>query len=437
MSRRDFLKLGGAATIATIALGMVPEVKGASITVLPKRGRMLNYKIGRKTPSICTYCAGGCGLLVTSLEGSSADLREGDIYAKNLERDYSARGRVIEVEGDPYSPINEGALCSKPTAYLQVVNSDRRVLYPMKRTNPKKGINEDPGWVRITWDEAYQIIAAKVKEAMVGLKYKQGESVSGAGEDYYVKGIDSPIGWYGSAYWNNEENYLAKKLASTLFCSLNIDHQARKCHASTVTGLANTFGFGAMTNHIVDAKNSKVFLIMSNPAESHSMEFRWVRKAIDENGAKVIVLDPRYNKTTSQADIYAKYRSGSEAAFWLGMIKYIIDNKRWDENFVKTRTNAPYDLNGNNVGIDHPDSIFSKLKEIVKSYTTEEVVKITGIPQEKLLQIYDVYTDPKNRPGNIYYAMGTTQHTNATQAIRAYAIVQLLLGNMGVPGGGV
>ncbi len=417
LTRRDFLKLGTAA----FALGALSQMGAAETKIfewpggeLPTSEKMQKYKAGKQTPSICPYCAGGCGLLVTSIGG-----------------------KVVEIEGDPYHPINEGAECAKLAAYIQLVNSDRRILYPMKRTNPKKGINEDPGWVRITWDEAYQIIAKKVKEAMESIKYKQGESVAGAGEDYYVKGIDSPVGWYGSAYWNNEENYLAKKLTSTLFCSLNIDHQARKCHASTVAGLANTFGFGAMTNHIVDAKNSKVFLIMSNPAESHSMEFRWVRKAIDENGAKVIVLDPRYNKTTSQADIYAKYRSGSEAAFWLGMIKYIIDNKRWDTKFVNERTNAPYDLNGNNVGIDHPDSIFSKLKEIVKNYTTEEVVRITGIPQDKLLQIYDVFTDPKNRPGNIYYAMGTTQHTNATQAIRAYAIVQLLLGNMGVPGGGV
>jgi formate dehydrogenase major subunit len=416
LTRRDFLKLGTAAFAvgALSQMGAAEKIFELPGSELPTSEKMQKYKAGKQTPSICPYCAGGCGLLVTSIGG-----------------------KVVEIEGDPYHPINEGAACAKLAAYIQLVNSSRRILYPMKRTNPKKGINEDPGWVRITWDEAYQIIAAKVKEAMAGLKYKQGESSTGAGEDYYVKGIDSPIGWYGSAYWNNEENYLAKKLASTLFCSLNIDHQARKCHASTVTGLANTFGFGAMTNHIVDAKNSKVFLIMSNPAESHSMEFRWVRKAIDENGAKVIVLDPRYNKTTSQADIYAKYRSGSEAAFWLGMIKYIIDNKRWDDKFVNERTNAPYDLNGNKVGIDHPDSIFSKLKEIVKNYTTEEVVRITGIPQDKLLQIYDVFTDPKNRPGNIYYAMGTTQHTNATQAIRAYAIVQLLLGNMGVPGGGV
>lgn len=439
ISRRDFLKLGGAATVATIALGMVPGVKGASITVLPKRGRMLNYKIGRKTPSICTYCAGGCGLLVTSLEGSSADLREGDIYAKNLERDYSARGKVVEIEGDPYHPINEGALCSKPTAYLQVVNSDRRVLYPMKRTNPNKGENEDPGWVRISWDEAYSIIASKVKEALTNVPYKRTNTTTGK-DDYYYVGKDSPVAWLGSSYWNNEECYLGRKFMA-LLGSNNIEHQARKCHASTVVALANTFGFGAMTNHIVDAKNSKCFLIMSNPAESHTMEFKWVTKAKENNNAIIIHLDPRYNRTTAKADIYARYRSGSEAAVFLGLIRYLLYEKpeRIDKTFVGSRTNAPYDLNGNFLSDweTNSNSIFNRLKTLVANYTPEEVSRITGMPVDKFLEVADAFTDPNNRPGNIYYAMGTTQHTNAVQAIRAQAILQLLLGNMGVPGGGV
>jgi formate dehydrogenase major subunit len=416
---------------------MVPGVKGASITVLPKRGRMLNYKIGRKTPSICAYCAGGCGLLITSLVGSSADLREGDIYAKNLERDYSARGKVVEIEGDPYHPINKGALCSKPSAFLQVVNSDRRILYPMKRTNPRKGENEDPGWVRISWDEAYSIIASKVKEALTNVPYKRTNTITGK-DDYYYVGKDSPVAWLGSSYWNNEECYLARKLMA-LIGSNNIEHQARKCHASTVVALANTFGFGAMTNHIIDAKNSKCFLIMSNPAESHTMEFKWVTKAKEDNNAIIIHLDPRYNRTTAKADIYVRYRSGSEAAIYLGMIRYLLYEKpeRIDRTFVENRTNAPYDLNGNLVGLEDPNSIFNRLKALVAKYTPEEVSRITGMPVDKFLLVADTFTDPKNRPGNIYYAMGTTQHTNAVQAIRAQAILQLLLGNIGVPGGGI
>ncbi len=437
VSRRNFLKLCGTATIATFALGMVPEVKGAELTELPKRGRILNYKRGRKTPSICSYCSGGCGLTVTSLEGTSSDMREGDIYATNLERDHSARGKVIEIEGDPYHPINEGALCSKPSALLQFVNSDRRVLYPMKRTNPKKGENEDPKWVRISWEEAYSTIASKIKDATANVPYKRTNPVTGK-EDYYYIGKDSPISWLGSSYWNNEECYLGRKMIS-LMGSNNVEHQARKCHASTVVGLANTFGFGAMNNHIVDAKNSKCFLVMSNPAESHSMEFRWVMKAIEDNNATVIHLDPRYNRTSARAHIHVRYRSGAEAAVCLGLIRYLLHEKpaRIDRQYVENRTNAPYDLDGKQVGLDDPGSIFQKLKAQVAKYTPEEVYRISGMPKDKFLLVADTYTDPKNRPGNIYYAMGTTQHTNAVQAIRAQAILQLLLGNIGVPGGGV
>ncbi len=437
INRRNFVKLCGTATIASFALGMVSEAKSAAITELPKRGRMLNYKKGRKTPSICSYCAGGCGLIVTSHEGSSSDMRDGDIYAKNLGRDFSARGKVIEIEGDAYNPINEGALCSKPAALLQMVNSDRRVQYPMKRTNPKKGENEDPRWVRISWDEAYSVIASKIKDAMTGLPYRRTNPVTGK-EDYYYVGKDSPVSWLGSSYWNNEECYLSRKMMA-LLGSNNIEHQARKCHASTVVGLANTFGFGAMTNHIVDAKNSKCFLIMSNPAESHSMEFRWVTKAVEDNNAIVIHLDPRYNRTSAKAHIHGRYRSGAEAAIFLGMIRYLLYEKpeRMDRSYVESRTNAPYDLNGNLVGLDDPSSIFNKLKALVVNYTPDEVVRVSGISKDKFLLAVDTFTDPKNRPGNIYYAMGTTQHTNAVQAIRAQAILQLLLGNIGVPGGGI
>jgi molybdopterin-containing oxidoreductase family molybdopterin binding subunit len=92
--------------------------------------------VGRKIPSICIYCAGGCGVLATVIDDA-----------------------IIEIEGDPDHPINEGALCSKAAAYIQLVNNDRRLLTPMKRTNPRKGVDEDPGWVPITWEEAFKMIA--------------------------------------------------------------------------------------------------------------------------------------------------------------------------------------------------------------------------------------------------------------------------------------
>ena len=409
MDRRNFIKIAGAASIASLALKdiigkSIPTANASDLTST----KYENYKIGQRIPTICPYCAGGCGLIVTTLQG-----------------------KIIEVEGDPNHPINQGATCSKAAAALQLYTSDRRILYPMKRTNPLKGKDEDPQWQQITWDEAYTTISNKVKDALTGVPYKHGSN-------YYYNGKDNPISWLGSSYWNNEECYLARKLIS-LLGSNNVEHQARKCHASTVAALGSTFGFGAMTNHVIDAKNSKCFLIMSNPAESHTMEFKWVQEAVD-NGATIIVLDPRFTRTAAKAHIYSRYRSGSEAAIFLGLIRYVIYEKpdRLDETFLVTRTNAPYKTDGEGPLADwmtNTESIFGKLKALVNRYTPDEVERISGIPKAKFILVADTFSG--NKPSNIYYSMGTTQHSNATQAIRAHAILQLLLGNMGKPGGGV
>jgi formate dehydrogenase major subunit len=413
-SRRSFFKFVGAAGVSALALEAVSKEQEPRRFV-PTKEKMRAYELGKRVPSICTYCAGGCGMIVTSIGG-----------------------KAVEIEGDVEHPVNGGALCSKASAYIQLVNSDRRLLEPMKRTNPRKGTDQDPGWARISWDEAFEIIASKVAETMANARFTHEENIGGRTvTNYYYVGKDHPIGWHGSSYWNNEECYLGKKFIS-LLGSMNVEHQARKCHASTVAALANTFGFGAMTNHVIDAKNSKVFLIMSNPVESHTLEFKWVQMARD-NGAKIIVLDPRYNRTASKADIFGHYRSGGEAAIFLGLIRYALFEKpqyvNW--NFLENRTNAPYDLDGKELSDwrDNPNSIIGKLKSQVSKYTPDEVQRISGLSKEKLVAVAETFMS--NKPSNIYYSMGTTQHTNATQAIRAQAILQLLLGNMGVPGGGV
>lgn len=415
-TRRDFLKLC-AAIPAVLSLPSEGSPLLGSKTFSKTLGeeKMAIYKMGRRIPSICVYCAGGCGVILTEVGG-----------------------KVIEAEGDPYHPINKGSTCSKLAAYIQLINSERRLLRPMMRTNPNKGVDEDPGWVYISWDQALQIISEKVVEAIESHEYMHEEIVGGnIVQNYYRVGIDSPVMWHGSSYWNNEECYLGKKIIS-LLGSTNVEHQARKCHASTVAALANTFGFGAMTNHIIDAKNSKCFLIMSNPVESHTMEFKWVLEARDK-GAIIINLDPRFNRTSSKADIYAKYRSGAEASIFLGLIHLLINEmpQYIDTTFVESRTNASYDLNGNFLAdwMTNPSSIFSKLKDLVDDYSPDEVERVSGVKAEKLREVARTFFS--NKPSNIYYAMGTTQHTNATQAIRSQAILQLLLGNMGIPGGGV
>ena len=230
-----------------------------------------------------------------------------------------------------------------------------------------------------------------------------------------------------------------------------------------------------MTNHWIDIRNSDVILIMgSNPASNHPVAFKWITAAM-EKGAKVICVDPRFTQSAAKSHVYAPLRSGTDIAFLGGMIKYIIENKLYFEEYVKNYTNASFLVNpdlklpGDNNGVfsglaegkydkatwayqtegdgiikkdptlQNPNCVFQLLKKHYSRYTPEIVNKITGTPIDKLIEIYKLYgsTGTPDRAGNELYAMGWTQHTIGTQNIRTMCIIQLLLGNMGIPGGGV
>jgi len=230
-----------------------------------------------------------------------------------------------------------------------------------------------------------------------------------------------------------------------------------------------------MTNHWIDIENSDCILIMgSNAASNHPISFKYVTKAMDK-GTKMINVDPRFTQTSSKADIYASLRSGSDIAFLGGMIKYLLDNNLIQEKYVQYYTNAPFLVNpeiklpGDNEGVfsglvdakydksswsfqtdakgvikkdkslENPNCVYQLLKKHYSRYDLDIVSRITGTPKEKLLEVYKEYTKTGKvgKAGTIMYAMGWTQHTVGVQNIRAMGIIQLLLGNMGVAGGGV
>ncbi len=232
-----------------------------------------------------------------------------------------------------------------------------------------------------------------------------------------------------------------------------------------------------MTNHWIDFKNADIILVMgANPAENHPISMKWIMKA-RERGAKLIVVDPRFTRTAAKADIYAPMRSGTDIAFLGGMINYILKNNLYFKDYVVNYTNAaflvnhdfkgPGDLNGVFSGYDEktrkydkktwsyqmdekgipkkdptlkdPHCVFQLLKKHYSRYTIDKVSAITGTPKEKLVEVYKAYasTGKPNRAGTELYAMGWTQHTIGTQNIRAMSIIQLLLGNMGMAGGGI
>ena len=229
-----------------------------------------------------------------------------------------------------------------------------------------------------------------------------------------------------------------------------------------------------MTNHWIDIRNSDCILVMgSNAAENHPISFKWVTKA-RKNGATLISVDPRFTRTSALADIYAPLRSGTDVAFLGGMLKYILDNNRIHFPYVSEYTNASfliderfdfhdglftgynpktrkydkstwkYQLDENGIpkrdkSLKHPRCVYQLLKKHFSRYTLDKVSKITGTPKDKLLKVYDTYsrTYKPDKAGTCMYAMGWTQHTVGTQNIRTMAIIQLLLGNIGVAGGGI
>ena len=229
-----------------------------------------------------------------------------------------------------------------------------------------------------------------------------------------------------------------------------------------------------MTNNWVDIKNANLIIVQGgNPAEAHPVGFRWAIEA-KKNGAKIIVVDPRFNRTASVADLHAPIRSGSDIAFLMGVIRYLLETNQIQHEYVKHYTNASFlinegykfedglfsgfneekrnydkstwnyqfDENGNakrDMTLQHPRCVINILKDHVSRYTPEMVERVTGVKQKVFLQICEEIgkTSAPNKTMTHLYALGFTEHTIGTQNIRSMAMIQLLLGNIGMPGGGI
>jgi formate dehydrogenase (coenzyme F420) alpha subunit len=240
----------------------------------------------KRVPSLCPYCAVGCGLYLV------------------VERD-----KAVGIEYMTDHPACEGALCPKGNAVLEVLNHEERLKYPMKKVGGE--------FVRISWDEALETAA------------------SGLARSIKKHGPRS-LGFLASSRCNNEENYLMQKL-SRLLGSPNVDNCARLCHSPTVVGLGAVFGTGAMTNNLLDIENSRcIFAIGTNFTEAHPIVSRWVQKA-KEKGATIIVADPRITSTSWMADIHLRINPGSDIDLLRGMMKVIMDEGLADRNFIDER----------------------------------------------------------------------------------------------------
>jgi formate dehydrogenase major subunit len=288
------------------------------------------------------------------------------------------------------NPFNLGAHCAKGASVREHAHGERRLRYPMKLV--------DGAWTRIGWDQAIEEIGDRI------LQIRK------------ASGPDS-VYWLGSAKFSNEGAYLFRKFAA-LWGTNNVDHQARICHSTTVAGVANTWGYGAMTNSYNDMHKSRaIFLIGGNPAEAHPVSLLHMLKAREGNKAPLIVCDPRFTRTAAHATEYVRLRPGSDIPLIYGILWHIFENGWEDREFIRQRV----------WGMD-------QIRDEVAKYTPDEVERVTGVPEAQVRRVALLLAE--NRPATVIWCMGITQHTIGNNNTRALCILQLALGNMGVAGGG-
>jgi len=363
VDRRSFLRASGLGVAGLAALGTV----GAGMTRRAEAGPTDHSQDIERRRNVCTHCSVGCTV--------TAEVQNG-----------------VWVGQEPSwnSPLNRGTHCAKGASVRELVHGDRRLKYPMKKVGGE--------WQRISWEQAMDEIGEKMLDI---------RETSGADSVY----------WLGSAKFSNEGSYLFRKLAA-YWGTNNVDHQARICHSTTVAGVANTWGYGAMTNSYNDIRNSKTMIFMgSNAAEAHPVSLQHILEGKETQQANVIVIDPRFTRTAAHATEYVRFRPGTDIAIIWGMLWHIFENGWEDEEFIGQRV----------YGMD-------QIREAVRPYTPEVVENISGIPGDTLRRVAETFATQK--PSTFIWCMGGTQHSVGTANVRAYCDLLLATGNVGFPGTG-
>ena len=364
IDRRSFLRRSGLAVGGLAAIGALPlaGVRKAEAGPPPAAGAAVS-----RVKAICTHCSVGCTVI--------AEVQNGVWIGQEPGWD---------------SPINRGSHCAKGASVRELAHGDRRLKYPMKLVNGQ--------WQRIGWDQAINEIGDKLAE----IRSKSGPDA---------------VYWLGSAKFSNEGSYLNRKLAA-YWGTNNVDHQARICHSTTVAGVANTWGYGAMTNSYNDIRNSKTLIIMGgNPAEAHPVSLQHLLEAKELNKANWISIDPRMTRTAAHATEYVRLRPGTDIPVIWGMLWHVFKNGWEDKQFIRQRV----------YGMD------DALKEIEK-WNPEEVERVSGVPGEQLKRVAEMFA--KQKPATLIWCMGATQHTVGTANVRAFCTALLATGNVGSFGTG-
>ncbi len=357
--------------------------------------------------SVCPYCGVGCAIT------------------------YQKRGNSIVKADGRESPVNHGRLCVKGRYGWDYTMHPQRLTKPLIRRDefyPKQALSPEvqssikkngrkpggvvsyddvmPAFREATWDEALELVAKK----LTGIKTDFGSNA---------------LAGFGSAKCSNEEAYLFQKLIRAGFGTNNVDHCTRLCHASSVAALMETIGSGAVTNVFADVSQSQVCLITgSNTTANHPVAATFIKEAT-RNGTKLIVVDVREHEITKHATHFAQIKSGSDVAFYNGVMHVLIQENLIDEEYIRDFTED-----------------YEALRALVMSeYSPEQAAEICGVSAEDITAIaYTIGEATPNGGGGamlVFWGMGISQHTHGTDNARCLISLCLLTGNVGKPGSGL
>jgi len=404
LNRRDFIKANAAAAAAAV-VG----------THLPAADAYAKEQDGiRWDKAPCRFCGVGCSVLVGT-----------------------ENGKVVATQGDPDAPVNRGLNCIKGYFLSKIMYGKDRVTTPLLRKKNGK-FDKDGEFTPVSWDEAFDIMAEKYKEAI-------------------QKNGPTTVGMFGSGQWTVWEGYAAAKLYKAGFLSNNIDPNARHCMASAVAAFMRTFGIDEPMGCYDDLEHADAFVLWgSNMAEMHPILWsRLTNRRLTANHVKVAVLSTFENRCFELADLPMVFKPHTDLVILNFIANHIIQTGRVNEDFVKQHVNFrlgntdigyglrptdPREMNAVNAKerdkqIGSKEYSFDEYAKFVSDYTLDKAHEMSGVDKKDLEALAEIYADPKTKVVS-YWTMGFNQHTRGTWVNQLCYNVHLLTGKISEPGNG-
>lgn len=402
LTRRDYIKANAVAVAAGVA-GISSDANAANL-ITDESKTDLTWS---KAP--CRFCGTGCSVMVGTKQG-----------------------KVVATHGDVKAEVNRGLNCVKGYFLSKIMYGKDRLTTPLLRMTDGK-YDKNGEFQPVSWDMAFDTMAEKFKATIK------------------EKG-PTAVGMFGSGQWTVWEGYAASKLMKAGFGSNNIDPNARHCMASAVGGFMRTFGIDEPMGCYDDIEATDAFVLWgSNMAEMHPI--LWTRltdRRLSAPHTKVAVLSTFEHRCFDLADIPMVFEPQTDLAILNFIANYIIQNDKVNKDFVGKHVNFRRGNDDIGYGLrpDHPLQVkaknagkaggstemsFDEFKAFVAEYTVEKASEISGVPENRLLELAELYADP-NRKVVSFWTMGFNQHTRGVWANNLIYNIHLLVGKISTPG---